>query len=152
MNALDSVDLFSRTEISQKMGLKLNQFDYLVRQLKYQPFKRVGNKHALVLYTQIQLEELNFALNLKNSGHTFETIIKIIELARNTNYQSDICAISFEDEILVCNLKDLPEKVLDLASENKKFSVETFLLSKDTNIDYLKNFNNTFYEKSQRID
>jgi hypothetical protein len=141
MVALKENDLFSKTEISQKLGLKLNQFDYFVRSLKFEPFKRAGNKHAMTLWTQSQLEELGFALDLKESKHSFETIIKIIDLARSTNYQVDICAITIEstNEIIVCKLEELPNIVLDLANKSLKFFVETFLLTKQSDIDFLEN-------------
>lgn len=126
--------LHTRTESYELLGLKNNQFDYLIRNLNISPMMRTGSKHSVTLYSDQQLHEIRFAMELRKSRYTFEIIRDIIQLARKTDYSNDLWLVTSEDsnDYLLCTDDELPEITAKLSKTNNSFVCGKIELLKPT--------------------
>jgi hypothetical protein len=116
-------ELHTRTESFELLGLKANQFDHLIRSLDMEPSMRTGSKYSVVLYSDQQLYEIQFAMQLRKSKYKFHTIKKIIRLARETDYSCDLWLAAPEgsNEFIVCTENQLPEVTSKISKINNHF-------------------------------
>jgi hypothetical protein len=120
-------ELYSRKNSAKLLDITINQFNYLVNRVGVEPVMRIGDKHAAVLYSKEQIKELKLALRLQSFKLSEETIAKIIDMAKSTDYNKPIWIITFEDVVddpIVCFDDDLLEITGELKETNTAISIK----------------------------
>jgi len=134
-------NLYSLKQSAEKLDISTYQFHYLTKQLGLEPFLRAGDKHAAVLYSDEQIQELELALKLKQEKYAYPIIKEVLHKIKENK---DLWVIRIEntDIFKVCTVDEVPQVVSEIVKQKNKFIAGKIEIKRSTNVANVRQFQN----------